>query len=200
MVFNWKEIDGTEKSVLIKRANDLHDHPFFADDNTDVYISVLPFYERIQLLELRGGFGRMRKKMQFLFNDELIIKVNGDQASIYDANIAGGVKLNLENAFDYTKFFVESLATEGGEFKIIEKFEDVKFTNEPSKEIIEKLPLLIKKADVKELDDHYKLVFCVFYDNNLFETTAVLKKDGNLQLVKEDLLLEDVPTKNILYM
>lgn len=196
-MFDWKQIEDNAKDAFIEKANSLNGRSYFQKDNTVVEETKLPFYQGLKLLKLEGGIGRLNKIMLFLFNDDDLIKIDGDHESIYDANNVEMPKLNISNAFDYISFFIGSLMTENGKFQVVESMEDVVFTAEPKEEVVEILPSLIKKAQIEEKAESFEAVFNMFYANILFETKAVLHKNGKLELVEEKALLENVPTREL---
>ncbi|MCK5295583.1 MAG: hypothetical protein KAJ75_01715 [Alphaproteobacteria bacterium] len=193
---NFEKVSEEQFPKLLERINDLHHRPFF---NKESYLETRPvsFYRDYKLLKATSYSGMFPVSMQFFYNSNDIVKVNGDRATFEEMSKKADVHLTKYNVVTYAKIFLGSLMTDGGSFQIVQSLEDVKFTGDITEELLKELPDLIKTAKITKADDGFMLDASMFYDNNLYDAEIFIGKHGELDIKEEKLIRENIPTREI---
>lgn len=193
---NFEKVSEEQFPKLLEGINALHNRPFF---NEKSYLEAQPvsFYRDYKLLKATSYSGMHPVSMLFFYNSSDIVKVNGDRATFEEMSKKADIHLTKYNVVTYAKFFLGSLMTDGGSFQIVQSIKDVRFTGDPTEELIKELPDLIKTAKITESDDGFMLDVSMLYSDCLYDAEIFVGKRGELDIKEEKIIREDVPTREI---
>ena len=199
MSFMFKEafikLDPVQTQQMIEKINP-HLDIVFEPATTTAMIHNLSFYENHFLVELARHDRHPAIVRAAICNDKGDVKVlNWTNEPIFALNKSAPIVLSEESMADFVRFFFTYVRGSHGRFLIIDSVDDIDWREEPAPAGRKALGKMIEPLHIKERKEDGTVVFAVsiVFKDSLFAAEAHLKKDGQLSLHNEELLVEDIP-------
>lgn len=128
----------------------------------------------------------------------------GQSPPIHNLNKLLGEKrqINAETALDYLQFFCEFVHASEGAFFVLETTDDLRWSsdhpvNESRRKLVAEAVLPIQKAVADEANkqEGFRFVATVLYGGDLFLAAFVVRRDGMVEMVEDQILLARLPVR-----
>lgn len=119
-------------------------------------------------------------------------------APIYMLNAKAPLKLTLETAADYARFFFTYTRGPHGRFIIVENVDDIGWSDEPPPAARKAVGKLLNPVTVDGCgsDGGYRLSACLMLGNTLYKAAIYILQDGQVSLKDEEALVHDLPVRD----
>lgn len=199
---DWKPVDSKNTKPIVEKINALHDFTLFDAETTRLREQRLPFYEDYMLLQATEFSARPPMSMNFLFRSGEIIKLDGSSAALDKANSKAKINLNKQNIVAYAKFYLNSLMTSEGNFRLVESIDEIEFSSDPSKEELDQMFSVVRPAEVGEVVKKTMVGFdisaIVLYADCVYNINLFVSEKGSLDILNEKVLLSKMPVRQIM--
>ncbi len=199
--YNWIDVQDENVPSLIEKINEQSTLKLFSEDRSHVEMAELPFYKNFKLVQATTFSSIPPVTMQYLVAGSApnwdVIKLNGTRDPIFENNARAGLVLNAETVVAYATFVLGAVQTEQGSLRLVEKVDDETFTNTPTPEQRKTVTRLIRPAKVEETADGFKLDVIMLYGDSVYRAELDVKKDGFIEITKEETLAEGMPIRPI---
>lgn len=184
-----------ENQALITRINALIGRPFFKEGKYAVSKDLLPFYSETSLVKVINFATLPNTSKTFISSPSSLLKLDGTQEAIKEANDTFGLFLTKENVIRYASFFFSMLQTPDGKFKLIETVEDIPFSSAIEDELLHSLSELISPPTVKQEEDGFLITASILYGQTLYDAEVTVSKTGTVEIRNEEPVYDDLPVK-----
>ena len=191
-------VDKKSAKVIIEKINALHDIALFDAETTRLEEQKLPFYNDYSLLKATEFSALPPLKMHFLFRSGEIVKLDGGVEALNNVNRKAKMNINADNVIEYAKFFLSSLMTQEGVFRLVKDVDDVDFSLDPTDEELQKITEAIKPPIIKEQDNGFNIKANMLYSDCVYHADIFVNKNGDLDILNEEVLLNDMPVRPIM--
>ena len=199
--YNWIDVQDENVPSLIEKINEQCSLKLFSEDRSHVEMAELPFYKNFKLVQATTFSSIPPVTMQYLVAGSApnwdVVKLNGTRDPIFENNARAGLVLNAETVVPYATFVLGAVQTEQGSLRLVEKVDDETFTNTPTPEQRKTVTRLIRPAKVEETPDGFKLDVIMLYGDSVYRAELDVKKDGFIEITKEETLAEGMPIRPI---
>lgn len=199
--YNWIDVQDKNVPSLIEKINEQSSLKLFSEDRSHVEMAELPFYKNFKLVQATTFSSIPPVTMQYLVAGSApnwdVVKLNGTRDPIFENNARAGLVLNAETVVPYATFVLGAVQTEQGSLRLVEKVDDETFTNTPTPEQRKTVTRLIRPAKVEETPDGFKLDVIMLYGDSVYRAELDVKKDGFIEITKEETLAEGMPIRPI---
>ena len=199
--YNWIDVQDENVPSLIEKINEQSSLKLFSEDRSHVEMAELPFYKNFKLVQATTFSSIPPVTMQYLVAGSApnwdVVKLNGTRDPIFENNARAGLVLNAETVVPYATFVLGAVQTEQGSLRLVEKVDDETFTNTPTPEQRKTVTRLIRPAKVEETPDGFKLDVIMLYGDSVYRAELDVKKDGFIEITKEETLAEGMPIRPI---
>ncbi len=199
--YNWIDVQDENVPSLIEKINEQSSLKLFSEDRSHVEMAELPFYKNFKLVQATTFSSIPPVTMQYLVAGSApnwdVVKLNGTRDPIFENNARAGLVLNAETVVPYATFVLGAVQTEQGALRLVEKVDDETFTNTPTPEQRKTVTRLIRPAKVEETPDGFKLDVIMLYGDSVYRAELDVKKDGFIEITKEETLAEGMPIRPI---
>ncbi len=199
--YNWIDVPDSDVQSLLEKINDQSTLKLFSEDRSHVEAADLPFYRNFKLVQATTYSSIPPVTMQYLVGgsapDWDVVKLNGTRDPVFENNPRAGLVLNADTVVAYATFVLGAVQTEQGSLRLVEKVDEDTFTNTPTPEQRKTVTHLIRKAEVKETADGFTLDVIMLYGDSVYRAELDVKKDGYIEITKEETLAEGMPIRPI---
>ena len=199
--YNWIDVPDSDVQSLLEKINDQSTLKLFSEDRSHVEAADLPFYRNFKLVQATTYSSIPPVTMQYLVGgsapDWDVVKLNGTRDPVFENNPRAGLVLNADTVVAYATFVLGAVQTEQGSLRLVEKVDEDTFTNTPPPEQRKTVTHLIRKAEVKETADGFTLDVIMLYGDSVYRAELDVKKDGYIEITKEETLAEGMPIRPI---
>lgn len=171
----------------------------FDTASAQVMRTTLPFFDKVDLIEITDPQASPPKKINALYNanNKEVLILNWKNDPIYEANKNWGLALNDENVLFYARFFFAFVRGRHGFFNIINNVSDIAWREEPTKAAKQSLSQMIEPLSIFETEEErWILKSSIIFKDSLFSAGINVDKDGSVMLSNQEILVEDVPVKD----
>lgn len=189
------KLDATQAQSMIKTINPFLDIAF-DETKTSVMVHDLPFYKDYFLVEISSYDVHPPVIRSAVCNKDGDVNVlNWTNNVIFHLNKKVPIHLNENNMMEYIHFFFTYVKGKHGRFLVVESVDHIEWREEPAPAGRKALAKMISPITLKskENDGTYVFKLCVVFKDSLFEAEAHVKPDGNITILNEELLVEDIP-------
>ncbi|MGD9637445.1 MAG: hypothetical protein AB7U85_00120 [Alphaproteobacteria bacterium] len=194
----WTPVDKKNARLIIEKINALHDITLFDSESTRLQETKLSFYDDYILLKATELAAIPPLNMRFLFRSGEIVKLDGTIDAFNTVNRKAKINLNQDNVYAYAKFFLGSLVSQDGAFRIVESIDDVEFSLDPTDEELEKITSAINSPIIKEDDNGFNIETNMIYSDCVYKVNIFVNKNGDLDILNEEVLLSEMPVRAIM--
>jgi len=194
----WEIPDHEYHSQIVSIINKINDLELFDLDSTSVKITAVPFYHDYKFMVVTGFSSIPPLTMHFFINDLDIIKLNGDGESFDEVNSKAKKIFTTSTIRDYLRLCMRNVQADEGNFRIVENIEEVEFSADPTAEQYEALKKVIAPMEVTDEDEGFLINAIMTHGSEVFKVKILIDKEGALEVLEDDLLLEDMPVRPIM--
>ena len=190
------EIKDGDAAALLDKLNPQLDGAPFDPVKSRILSHSLSFYPDYTLYEVNDFDNIPPRIVSFIKGkDDSIYILDGTNEVIYGLNQLQPVQFTDDNIITYMRFFLHYVRGRFGRFNIVENVEDIRWREEPSPAGRKALGRMIEPLILKNKDENgdYHLKASIIFKDSLFESDILIKKDGNLSLNNQEMLVEDIP-------
>ena len=194
--YHWQELSAAETSRLVTEMNPFIKPQPLDPNKVEIQATPLPFYDDYKFYAVVSEADDQNKAVRFaLYKPGDVHFLNWTNDPIYRVNEKAPIKLDPKNVAHYACFFFDHVKGRHGRFIIIERAEDMPWTEEATDFDREKLSDQMQKLTYKGIgrDSRFTLEARVLFKNALFKTMIRVAPDGLIELTDEELLLEELP-------
>lgn len=171
-------------------------------DTSNIIVQDLPFYQDYCLLDIKDSAKTPPFRRLVLYktnkNESDVIVVNGTKEQIYELSKKANINLRNDNIYAYVKFFFSVVRGQHGYFNLVEDEEDIKWISDSlitAKKEIKKFlqPVVLEKKDE---NGSWHLTGCFVLARALFKARVSISKDGEIDIVNQEVLAESLPVRD----
>lgn len=192
------QIEHGNAAKILDHLNPLLDGSPFDPALARILSHDLKFYAGYKLVEVTDYDVNPSRRISFIYKEEEKPKIyilNGTNEPIYKLNKRVPIALDEKTVFLYARFFFHYVQGRFGRFVIVENVDEVDWKEEPNPAGKRALAKMIKSLTLKpykEGEDFY-LTTSIIFKNSLFESDIHITKKGEVNLINQELLVEDIP-------
>ncbi|MGD9639245.1 MAG: hypothetical protein AB7U85_09345 [Alphaproteobacteria bacterium] len=197
----WQILSGDDYIKAVQAVNSAFDNERFSIKSSIIQVRELPFYKNFKLLKAIEANAYPRCSMNFLYDNENIIKLDYSAAPITRANKESPIELNLTNLSEYLKFFFSAIRNkEGDNFYFVEKFSDIPLQPNYNDELESELSNILTPVNARVKDDgDFDAKAFIIHQNELILAQLNISRNGFVSVLEENTVMADLPIqKNML--
>lgn len=155
----------------------------------------LSFYPGYKFVEMTDHSISPPVQAMAIYKDEDIHILNWSNEPFYTLNAKVPIHLNEDNVAKYVKFFFTYVRGRHGRFLIAETVDDIEWKEDPAPAARKAIGKMLDdiRISARDEDGTFHLNAHMMFKNSLFQSTIVVKPDGSVSLMDEELLVEDMP-------
>jgi len=182
-----------EKMLRIVRPY-LHNLPM-SPDTTEVRVRNVPFYGTFRLYSFTDRSVHPPQTHFALHKPGNLHIFDLNHKSIYEANSNAPLRLTRENVMDYVRFFFTLARQKIENIHLVEKLDDIPFTDLPNEDMAEELGQLVQPLiHAPQAANHpYELMATVMFRDALFSATIGIDEKGIVKVSDHTLLADELP-------
>jgi AAA+ superfamily predicted ATPase len=151
----------------------------------------LPFYADLELVTLRLKGLAGVERAYLLFSDDHCLWLDGSSAPIHRANELESVMVTSAHVLDYVRFFCFFVQGTDGSFNLLENPENLTATTATAAELAAARKIVAERSfTAVEEEGGFRVTAAMAYCGNLFATTLVVARDGEIQMVDDSSVLK----------
>ena len=191
----YKKLDEKAAEDLLKKINPKLDISPFDPKTTQVMTYDLSFYPGYKFVEMTDHSISPPVQAMAIYKDEDIHILNWSNEPFYTLNAKVPIHLNEDNVAKYVKFFFTYVRGRHGRFLIAETVDDIEWKDDPAPAARKAIGKMLDdiRISARDEDGTFHLNAHMMFKNSLFQSTIVVKPDGSVSLMDEELLVEDMP-------
>ncbi len=191
----FDKLDVESTARILDECNVAFDSVVFDPLDTTVMAIDVSFYPGFQFLDISNHTVMPPLQRYVLYKLGSVTAMDFTNAPLYAMNKSLPIMLDEESIFDYVRFFFGYVRGKHGRFLIVENVDDIGWKDDPpptARKAIGKMiiPLTLNGA---QADGSYKLTACMMFKDSLFKSDITVSKGGEVTVLNEELLIEDMP-------
>lgn len=191
---SFTQIEHGDAAKILDLLNPLLDGAPFDAVMIRIISHDLPFYDGYSLVEVSDYDVNPPRQVSFIQKEDEILILNGTNEPIYKLNEKLPILLNEDIVKTYIRFFFHYVRGRHGKFQITENIDDVDWREEPAPAGRKALSKMIQPLEMVSANaEEYQLRGSIIFKDSLFQSDIQVKKDGNVSLTNQELLVEDIP-------
>ena len=171
--------------------------PIFTEGRTHVDTLPLPFYKDVELIRAQSFSTIPPVTLEFLSTPTGLLKLDGTREPVYEASRRGTLLINEQTLVPYLTFIMGAVQTEEGSLRVVEHFTDELFTGAPTAAARKTLQRLIRPAQLTRTGDKWAVDAIVLYGAAVYQTQLEVLPDGEVNIIDEQLLADNLPIRPI---
>ncbi len=182
-------------ALILERVNPLIDGTNYDPVKATVMSIDLIFYHGYQFLDISDHTSNPKRQHYVIYSDDVIHVIDYSNEPIYKLNQTAAIILDNDTIKEYARFFFTYVAGRHGRFLIVENVDDIAWKEDPPPNARKAIGDMIRPLEIKDQHDDgtYILSSHMVFKDGLFKTEIVIKEDGTVSLMNEELLIEDMP-------
>ncbi len=191
----YEKLELEEAATILDRLNPLFDGAPFDPVESTLMAARLPFYPGCRIVDIADHRVMPPSRRYVIHGPKESAVVDFTNAPIYDFNKKIPIQLTEDNVGDYVRFFFTFVRGRHGRFLIVESVDDIRWKDDPPSAARRAIGNMVEPLAVMriEADGTYHLEVRIVFRNSLFKSKVAVKKDGQVTLSDEELLVEDMP-------
>ncbi len=183
-----------ETATILDLVNPHLDGVDFDPVEATIMAHDMPFYEGYRFLDIADHSTVPVVQRYVIYKPDDIIVINWSNEPLYALNKTAPVIITDETVIDYATFFFTYVRGRHGRFIVTENIDDINWKEDPPPSARKAISDMIDPIFIKDNKDGvYELEARVMFKDSLFKSDIKVKKDGNVELFNEELLVEDMP-------
>ena len=191
---SYIKLDKTETKQLVESLKDRFDGGGFDPNSTVIMARELPFYKNSRFLDIADHkMMPPARRFVILLNNQPIV-LDFTNSPIYELNSAAPISLNQKTVLDYIRFFFSFVRGRHGRFIIVESVDDIPWREEPPPTARKAVGKMVSPVSLTGTENGvYQLNVHMMFKDSLFQSQVEVTPDGQVKILKETLLVEDIP-------
>lgn len=189
------KLDPAQAARMTEKINPFLDTTF-DPQSTNVMVHPLSFYEGYSLIELSRHDQNPPIVRNAICNDaDQVHVLNWSNDVIYRMNKTVPIVLNDDTMADYVRFFFTYVRGSHGRFLIVDTVDDIDWREDPAPAGRKALGKMIEPLHLARREKDGSAVFkcTIVFRDSLFQAEALVRPDGFITMMNEELLVEDIP-------
>lgn len=194
----WTPVQGDELAGFLDQIDPIDGKHKVSVDSTQVSWRMLPFYEKVALIQVKDpNWVNKKLTIYYLTDQGNLFRLNGTSPPIHEVNAKAPIKVTEENVLDYLKFFCFFVRGEEGPFYIAEDMSDPNMPSEMDDTTRSVIEGTIRDASFEGMNEqgHYLCDAVVFYSNALFIANFAIQPTGMIEMLDDEPIAADLPVK-----
>lgn len=188
--------DKVWQKAILKAVEQLMGFDFFDLKWTAFCTCPLSFYPGFELLRISSFSSVPSFTLHFVFrNTNELFQITGNKDCFEKLNPYAGLLLSQKTIMEYCKFYMGSLQAEDGSFFVVENMGEFDFTEQVEPVHLNAIRKHLCPARIEETPQGYIVHTFVNYFTFLFKAELSLNQDGIIDIVSEEVVAENLPTK-----
>lgn len=184
-------VSSSDEQMLIPLLNAESDFLTFSEGDLSFQASELPFFKNYLLLTAWYCHSIPPISFLYLWNkNDAVIVLNGTKEPVFENLQKLELVLNAKTIIPYIRFVLNNVWTSGGSMRLVEDYEEIKFSSKPTEEEIVFLLKNIRPAKVTPTENGYNIDAVVILDDCVFQSNIMLQSNGIFDIESETLLCE----------
>lgn len=191
----FTQLELADAATILDQVNPSLDGVTYDPVEATVMSIDLSFYHGYQFLDISDQTTTPIKRHYVVYAHDDVHVLDFTNEFIYGLNKEMPVLINDETIYDYIRFFFSYVSGKHGRFLIVESIDDIAWKEDPPPNARQAIAKMIDPVVLKEKQDDGTFVFdChMVFKNGLFRSDVIVKPDGLVNMVNEELLIEDMP-------
>lgn len=191
-----KEIDATMKR-LSDFINSYNACSLVSPEDSTYYTLSLPYYSDFKLITFIDFSFCPYLEVRLLDNGVKIIILDGTQKPFLEANSISPLILTNESVYQYAMLVLGNTQKNDNSYRLVNSIDDIYFSSEPTKEQYQLLESSIKNPKIKKGKEFYEIKTALLFGDTVIEALINVSFDGHVDIVKEDVLLCNMPIREL---
>lgn len=194
----WNAVTGEELAGFLEQINPIDSKYKVSAESTQVHWRQLPFYDSVALIRVKDpNWVNQSLNIFYLTDQGNLFRLNGTSPPIHEVNAKAPIKVNEENVLEYLRFFCYFVRGEEGPFYIAESMEDPNMPTDMDDTTRSVVEGTVRPATFEGVNEqgHYLCDAVVFYSNALFIANFAVQPTGMIEMLDDEPIAADLPTK-----
>ena len=195
---NWNPVSGEELEGFLSQVNPVDNKYQTNPATTEVAWRMLPFYDQVAMIRLKDpNWSPSNLVLYYLTDQGNLYRLNGTSPNIHEVNAKAPIKVTEDNVLEYLRFFCFFVRGEEGPFLIAESIDDPYLPKDLDEKTASVITNTIHPANFKGMNEqgHFLCDAVVFYSNALFEAQFAVQPSGMIEMLDDDPIAIDLPTR-----
>jgi len=166
-----------------------------ADSNYST--TTLPFYNDFKLYTFVDLSFSPYLEIRLLDNGIKTFILDGTQNPFLEASSVSPLILTSENVYQYAMLVLGNTQKNDNSYRLVNSVDDIYFSSEPTEEQYHQLELSIKTPKIKKEKDSYLIKTTLLFDDSVIRVQINVALDGRVNIVKEKVLLNNMPIREL---
>jgi len=182
---------------LAKAINNYNCNNLVSAANSTYRLSALPFYTNFKLYTFIDFSFCPYLEMNLLDNGIYTFVLDGSQKPFLEANSISPLVLTSNNVYQYALIVLGNIREGNCAYRLVKSIDDITFSSIPSKEEYLKIESSITPPVIKKDADSYEITTSLLLNDCILEATIKVQIDGRVEIIKEDIVLENMPIREL---
>ncbi len=191
---SYVKLDKAETKDLVERLAPDFDGGAFDPSSTVIMARELPFYKNSRFFDIADHRNMPPARRFVVIQGGKSTILDFTNAPIYSLNQSAPLSLNEKTVIDYARFFFSFVRGRHGRFIIVESVDDIQWREEPPPAARKAIGKLVAPIQLESTEGGiYRLGIHMMFKDSLFKAHVDISPDGNVKILEETLLIEDIP-------
>jgi hypothetical protein len=195
----WNSVNDAEKAGFLDKVGTIDGKHECSAATTEIHWRQLPFYKSVALVRLRdSSWDPSHLNVYYLTNKGELTRLDGTSPPIHMMNAEAPIKVTEDNVLDYLRFFCFFVRGEEGPFLISETMDTYGLPLDNMDDGTKKaVKGVLREAtyEGKNEDGYFMCDAIVYYSNALFLSNFAIQPSGMIEMLEDDPLVTDLPTR-----
>lgn len=193
----FSKIENNDAVSFLEKLNPMLDGSPFSHLDVTILKHDLSFYSNCDFIEINDKHVHPARILHLIHNgsnDNYHI-LDGTNETLYELNKTVPIKLDENNIITYVRFFFSYVRGKHGVFQIIDSVDDINWKEEPAPNARKALGKMVEPLNLVAITDsgEFALRASIIFKDSLFESSIIVKKNGEISLTNQEILVEDIP-------
>lgn len=189
-----------ETKKLLKLINPALRSREFDAEVTTLMCAKLPFYEGYRLIEIfdHSEYPVQKRYVLVDADSKNVTVMTYQPQAIEKLNKDVPLILSAQNIADYVRFYFDMVIGSYGKFQIVEMIDDIPWIEDPSPQERRAIAGHVKDVALYKEDGRsgYFLKASMLFKTALFEVDLKVSKNGDVEILSQDVVKEDLQIKD----
>ncbi len=191
-----KEIDTTLKR-LAGFINSYNASNLVSPADSTYYALTLPFYSDFKLITFIDFSFCPYLEIRLLDNGVKTIILDGTQKPFLEAGSISPLNFTNENVYQYAMLVLGNTQKNNNSYRLVNSIDDIDFSSEPTKEQYQLLESSIKNPKIKKGKEFYEIKTALLFGDTVIEALINVSFNGLVDIIKEKVLLSNMPIREL---
>ena len=190
----YTKLDKDATRKIVDSLRSYMDGSAFEPASTIVMTRSLPFYKNSRFLDIADHRSMPPMRRYAIQIGQETTMLDFTNSPIYSLNASVPIHLDADTVIDYVRFFFSFVRGRHGRFLIVESIDDIPWREEPPPAARKAVGKMIAPVTLTgQVGDTYNLSAQMMFKDSLFQAFIDVTPAGQVTIMKENLLVEDIP-------